>query len=383
MQLSFRLVCSGCGKAYDPGTLAWRCECGSPLDVEKEMPSGNMRFEGWGVWRYRPLLPLLDERCVVTLGEGSTPVIERNLYGARVLLKLEYLNPTGSFKDRGSTVMVSNLKAVGVEEVAIDSSGNAGCSVAAYASAAGLRCRVYVPAGAPRAKKMQISLYGAELVEVAGPRSEVGRRLLSELKPGTAYASHMWNPYFIEGLKTIAYEVVELSGAPEAVVLPVGSGGLLLGVYRGFAEAARLGLAERVPRAVAVQAAGYTPVYDALYGPYGAEPPAEPFADGIAIPNPPRLKQVVEVIARSGGGAVVVENWEIKEAVKDLARAGLLVEPTSAAAAAGLRRALENGLIDKGERVLLPLTGSGLKTLDKIAHALAGASHAEKESRES
>ena len=366
--MGFRLVCSGCGKVYKPDTLAWRCECGSPLDVEKALPSAP-RFEGRGVWRYRPLIPLLDERSVITLGEGSTPVIKRDLYGAEALLKLEYLNPTGSFKDRGAVVMVSNLKAAGAREIAIDSSGNAGCAVAAYASAAGIRCRVYVPAGAPRAKKVQIALYGAELVEVAGPRSEVGRRLLAELKPGVAYASHMWNPYFIEGLKTIAYEVAEEFGAPDAAVLPVGSGGLLLGVYWGFAEAERLGLADRTPRVVAVQAAGYTPVYDALYGPYGAEPPADPLADGIAIPNPPRLKQVVEAVKRSGGGAVVVEDREIAEALRDLARAGLLVEPTSAAAVAGLRKAIEQGLVNRGERVLVPLTGSGLKALDKIARA--------------
>jgi len=372
VRLDFRLVCSGCGKVYEPGTRAWRCECGSPFDVEKALLSAP-RFGGRGVWRYRSLIPLLDERSVITLGEGSTPVVERELYGVRVLLKLEYLNPTGSFKDRGATVMVSNLKAIGVREITIDSSGNAGCAVAAYAGAAGIRCGVYVPAGAPRAKKVQIALYGAELVEVTGPRSEVGRRLLAELRPGVAYASHMWNPYFIEGLKTIAYETAEEFGAPDAVVLPVGSGGLLLGVYRGFVEAVQLGLAERVPRVVAVQAAGYTPVYDKLYGPYGAEPPAEPLADGIAIPNPPRLEQVVEAVKRSYGGAVVVEDWEIAEALRELARAGLLVEPTSAAAVAGLRRAIETGLICKGERVLIPLTGSGLKALDKIAQAIGSA----------
>jgi threonine synthase len=112
MRLSFRLVCSGCGKAHAPDTLAWRCECGSPLDVEKRLPA-EPRFEGRGVWHYRPLLPLLDERYAVTLGEGSTPTVERDLYGVKALLKLEYLNPTGSFKDRGATVMVSNLKAAG------------------------------------------------------------------------------------------------------------------------------------------------------------------------------------------------------------------------------------------------------------------------------
>lgn len=365
MPTSFKLSCPSCRREHEFSTELWRCRCGSPLDLRLEGHCFNP--EGWGVWRYRSMLPLLDERHTISLGEGSTPLVVRELYGLRVLLELEFLNPTGSFKDRGATVMVSNLRAAGARSLVIDSSGNAGIAVAAYSAAAGLRCRVYVPASAPREKKLQLVAYGAELVEVEGPRSAVQERTLAELREGEAYASHMWSPLFIEGLKTIAYEVFEQWGVPDAVAVPVGSGGLLLGVYWGFLALKELGLAERVPRVIAAQAAGYTSVYDALYGPYDAEPPSEPLADGIAISNSPRLRQVVEAVRASRGSAVVVRDSEIVDALRELARGGLLVEPTSATAVAALRQAREEGLVESGERVLVPLTGSGLKALDRLA----------------
>lgn len=368
MGVEFSIVCSSCGRRYKASARLWRCECGSPLDIEKRL-EGEVELKGWGVWRYRSLIPHVGGD-IVTLGEGWTPTVEREVWGVRALLKLEYLHPTGSFKDRGATVMVSNLKALGADRVLIDSSGNAGVAVAAYCAAAGIGCRVYVPSSAPPAKKLQIKLYGAELVEVEGPRSEVARRALEEVERGAVYASHMWNPFFIEGLKTIAFECCEQAGTPDAVVAPVGSGGLLLGISWGFGEAAQIGLAQGVPRAIAVQAEGYTPLYDALHGPYGAAPPPEPFADGIAIPNPPRLKQLVKVVRESKGEVVVVSEEETREALRHALRMGFFVEPTSATAIAALRKAREEGLIDSGERVLIPLTGSGLKALDKIARRM-------------
>ncbi len=318
------------------------------------------------MWRYRELLPLIESGCTVSLGEGFTPVLTRRIEGYEVILKLDFMNPTGSFKDRGASAMLSNLKALGVKSIVIDSSGNAGAAVAAYSAVAGIRCRVYVPSNAPISKKLQISLYGAELVEVEGSRTLVRERALAELGD-SVYASHMWNPYFIEGLKTLAYECFEQTGPPDAVVVPVGSGGLLLGVYRGFCELEELGLLDEVPAIIAVQAAGYTPVYDALHGPYGAEPPAEPFADGIAIPNPPRLRQIVEAVQASGGDAIVVEDSKTLEALSLLARIGVFVEPTSATPVAALKDIKAGGLLDAGSRVYIPLTGSGLKAVDKIA----------------
>jgi len=376
VERSFKIVCSSCGREYGPASLNWRCSCGAPLDViisleGLEFDVSKFRLRSASMWRYREFLPLLDEKCVVSLGEGFTPLIIRRLWGVELLLKLDYVNPTGSFKDRGASLVISNLKALGIGEVAIDSSGNAGAAVAAYSAAAGIKCRVFVPADAPLGKKVQIASYGAELVEVKGPRDEVHRAVMSKLG-GAVYAGHAWNPFFIEGLKTLAYECVEQAGPPDAAILPVGSGGLLLGVYRGFTELKELDAVDRMPRMVAVQAAGITPVYDALHRPYGRAPPKTPLADGIAIPSPPRLRQVVEAIRETGGEAIVVEEQEIIKAFKLLARMGLFVEPTSAAALAALEKARAEGSVDKGERVYIPLTGSGLKAIEKISRFCLG-----------
>ena len=376
MEGNFRIVCSSCGREYEPTSLSWRCSCGAPLDVAMsveglEFDTDKFRRRSASMWRYREFLPLLEENCVVSMGEGFTPLILKRLWGVELILKLDYVNPTGSFKDRGASLMISNLKALGVREVAIDSSGNAGAAVAAYSAAAGIRCRVFVPADAPIGKRVQIASYGAELVEVRGPRAEVHRAVMRELG-GAVYASHMWNPFFIEGLKTLAYECVEQAGPPDAAILPVGSGGLLLGVYRGFIELRKLGVIDEVPRMMAVQAAGITPVYDALHGPYGREPPRAPLADGIAIPHPPRLRQVIDAVKKSNGDAIVVEDQEIVEAFKLLARMGLFVEPTSAATLAALEKARAEGAIDKEERIYIPLTGSGLKAIEKISRICLG-----------
>ncbi|MCS7104905.1 MAG: threonine synthase [Thermofilaceae archaeon] len=362
--MDFNLYCPSCGKRYKPVLNLWKCICDSPLNVEKKLERGG-ELKGWGIWRYKLFIPLLADD-VVTLGEGGTPIVSRKIEGVEVLLKLEYMNPTGSFKDRGASVMISNLKALNAENVVIDSSGNAGVAVAAYCAAAGISCRVYVPFNAPSAKKRQILLHGAELVEIPGPRGSISKKAIEEVSRGAVYASHMWNPFFIEGLKTIAYECCEQTGAPDAVILPVGSGGLLLGVYWGFREAKEIGLIEDVPRLIAVQSVGFTPLYDAIYGPYGVEPPTEPFADGIAIPNPPRLRQLVEVIRESKGDVVVVDDRETFDALLRLAKTGFLVEPTSATALAAFQKAKEKGLLETGERTLLPLTGTGLKALEKI-----------------
>ncbi|MEM1508656.1 MAG: pyridoxal-phosphate dependent enzyme [Thermofilaceae archaeon] len=372
--MQFWLACSSCGVKCAFDSLAWKCICGAPFDIVKDLSSTSLCFTKLterekNIWRYRDLLPLIKSECLVSLGEGFTPVLIRRMEGYEVILKLDFMNPTGSFKDRGASVMLSNLKALEVESIVIDSSGNAGAAVAAYSAAAGIRCKVYVPANAPSSKKLQISLYGAELVEVEGARSLVREKALAELGDAV-YASHMWNPYFIEGLKTLAYECFEQAGLPDAVVVPVGSGGLLLGMYGGFCELKKLGLIDNVPAIIAVQAAGYTPVYDVLHGPHGVEPPAEPFADGIAIPNPPRLKQIIKAVQTSGGDAVVVEDSMILEALSRLAKIGLFVEPTAATPLAALKNIKAEGIVDAGSRVYIPLTGSGLKAVDKIMNKI-------------
>ncbi len=318
-----------------------------------------------GVWRYWRALPPTGPP--VSLGEGGTPVVEREHGGLKVLFKLEYLSPTGSFKDRGSAVAVSHLRSIGVDTVVVDSSGNAGASMAAYASAAGLRCRVYVPRAAPLYKKLQIAAYGAELVEAENREAATLRA--QSCKEGF-YAGHLWNSFFVEGCATLAFEVYEEHGVPDVVVLPVGSGTLLLGMYKGFRLLAESGLAGGVPRFYAVQAENNAPLYREIHGREYPALSGEVVADGIAVPNPPRLRQVASAVKESGGGVVVVRNDEIPGALRSLARMGFFVEPTSAVVLPALEKLRAEGLLDAGERVLIPLTGSGLKAAEKVAKLL-------------
>jgi len=214
------------------------------------------------------MLPIEDEANIVSLGEGFTPLIETDIYGMEILCKLEFLAPTGSFKDRGATVLVSKLKEMGVKRVVEDSSGNAGASLAAYCARAGIEAEIYVPAHASPAKLAQIAVFGAKLVKVDGPRenaASAAQEAASEALSLGYYASHYYNPFSIEGLKTFAYEVCEQLGwrAPDNVIFPVGHGTLLLGAYRGFKDLQAAGIIAHLPRLLAVQARSCAPIYEA------------------------------------------------------------------------------------------------------------------------
>ncbi len=350
---------------------AWRCSCGGPLDVifeisEVKFDLSVIRKREPTMWRYRELLPVIRDDSIISLGEGYTPIVTRNVEGVIIDFKLDYMHPTGSFKDRGASVMISHLKELGVTEIVEDSSGNAGAAIAAYSAVAGIKCKIFVPEDAPAGKKLQIEYYGAELVPVKGTREEVHKEALKAAEKAY-YAGHMWNPFFIEGLKTISFEYVEQRGTcPDAVFIPVGSGGMFLGIYKGFLELQQLGVIERIPRLIAVQAEGFTPVYDELYGPWPGKRPEFILADGIAIPRPPRLRQIVEALRKVQGEVIVVNNVEVLDALKRLCRLGLFVEPTSAASYAAFLKGIKQRIIEKGERIYIPLTGIGLKAIDKL-----------------
>jgi threonine synthase len=317
------------------------------------------------MWRYRDMLPLDDDAEAVSLGEGLTPMLPVQIYGSRVLCKLEFLAPSGSFKDRGTSVLVSVLKAKGVGEVVEDSSGNAAASLAAYCARAGIQARIFVPAHASPAKLAQIAVYGATVVPVEGPR-ENSALAAQQAAASSYYASHNHNPLFLEGTKTFAYEVWEQLGgkAPDNVVLPVGNGSLLMGTHKGFTELRAAGLVERMPRLFGVQAQACAPFYDAYRRGLDDPQPLTPgttVAEGICIAKPSRGKQVLSAIRNSDGAVVAVDDDEIGNAREMLARAGLYVEPTSATIAAALVKL--NGMIDATQVTVAALTGSGLKSV--------------------
>jgi threonine synthase len=298
----------------------------------------------------------------VTLGEGGTPLVAAEWKGLQLYLKCEYLNPTGSFKDRGTTVLMTALKAAEAETVVEDSSGNAGASLAAYAARAGIDARVYVPAHASPVKQAQIAAYGAAIEQVPGPRVEAARAVLAAVEAGATYASHVYHPLIHHGMKTIAFELAEqLASPPSAIVVPVGHGTLLLGLALGFTELRALGVVERMPRLFGAQAAPCAPLTEAWAA--GDTSPApveegETIAEGVRIAVPLRGRQVLAAVRESRGAFVAVTDEETRAARQRMAHRGLYVEPTSAVALAALDH-LRGKL--RGSVVVI-LTGSGFKS---------------------
>jgi threonine synthase len=302
------------------------------------------------------------------MNEGFTPLEETGFNGYRVLLKIDYLFPTGSYKDRGATVLISKMKEWGIEKVVEDSSGNAGSAIAAYCTKAGIECKIYVPHTASPGKLVQIQAYGATLKKVEGSRERTAEKAM-EAASKIPYASHCWNPFFLHGTKTFAFEVWEQMDwkTPDTLVLPIGHGTLFLGAYIGFKELREAGIVKRIPRLVGVQSASCAPLYQAFKEGWRETRPIEKketIAEGIAIAEPVRGRQILEVIRETGGEVLVVTEKEIKEALKVMGRKGHFIEPTSAATISGLKKYLRKKR--RKETVISTLTGMGLKSAGKV-----------------
>jgi threonine synthase len=363
------------GARYPLDQPRWRGDSGGHLNLG-EAPGLKRAEIDTGVnslWRYRHAL-LVEAKGAVTLGEGWTALVPDRWEGVPVAMKLEYLMPSGSFKDRGMTVMVSYLRSRGVTHVLEDSSGNAGASLSAYCAAAGMRCRVLVPETASYPKIAQIAACGAEVVTIKGSRQDVADAALT-MSREIFYASHNWQPFFAEGTKTLAYELWEQLGfrAPDNVVVPVGYGANVLGCDRGFSELLRNGEISRMPRLFGVQAANCAPYHVAFQAgvDHFIPAPVRPtIAEGIASSKPTRMREVLAPVRASGGAIVAVSEEEIVRALGMLARAGYYVEPTSAAAAAGLSQLIARSMVKPRETTVLVLTGSGLKASEQIGKLL-------------
>jgi threonine synthase len=374
------LRCSECRSSFSADEPIWVCpSCGGILEVQQDLSkltvekgSDSLEGPGRGVWRYADLIPV-NADTAVSMGEGDTPVVPLTRLGqelglAELYAKLEYFSPTGSFKDRGATVLVSKARQLGVRCLVEDSSGNAGASFAAYCARAGIAASIYVPASAPEAKRAQIAFYGGEAVVVEGTRDDVAAAAAERCREdGAYYGTHNLNPWFLEGTKTFAFEVAESFqlDPPEHVVMPTGNGSLVLGSWKGFGELRTLGVIDRAPRLHVVQAEACMPIVHAFQ--HGLErtesiPTRPTVAGGISIARPSRGCMILRVLRGSGGSGVSVTDDEILRWQRKLASLeGIFCEPTSAAAIAALPKLLQLGTIKPRERVLVAITGMGLK----------------------
>ena len=314
--------CINCGTEVPE--FRYACpRCGSALLAVNEGLS--WRPEGAGMWRYRSMVPV--ERRV-TMYEGGTPLVRRRDVEEEVFLKVEGNNPTGSFKDRGTSVVMSDAVERGFGTVAVASTGNMGASVAAYS---------------------------AELVRMDGGFKEAVRRMREEGERGVYLATTGLNPLFIEGLKTIAFELFEQMGVPDTVIVPTGTGGLLTAIHKGFEELRGLGIIDRAPRMVAAQAAAAAPIVEAWRdrAPLREPKDAESIASAILVKEPYNGLSAISAMDSSGG---LVTDDELIDAVRELGKEGIFAEPSAAASLAAYRK-----LPSHRGRTVLMVTGSGLK----------------------
>jgi threonine synthase len=329
---------------------------------------GDIVAERRSLWRYAAALPF-PIREPVTMGEGCTPLVERRWDGARALFKLEWFSPTGSFKDRGASVMISALRQQDVTRLLEDSSGNGGAAIAAYAAAGGIGAKILVPAATSPAKTVQMRAYGAEVELVPGTRQATSDEAIRQAET-IFYASHNWQAFFLQGTKTLAYELWEdlAFQAPDNVVIPTGAGSNVLGLDIGFGELLRRGEIARLPRLFAAQPANCAPIVAGFTAGAADYLPIEPkptIAEGTAIAQPVRGREVLAAVRRSDGAAVAVSEREIIAASRGLAGGGLYAEPTSAVAAAALSALLRQGAIGPEETTVVLLTGGGLKATQR------------------
>ena len=315
------------------------------------------------MWRYREAIPIRDDDHIVSFDEGFTPLLEVDFKRRSVLVKQDHLSPTGSFKDRGASVLVSKAKELGISEVVEDSSGNAGSAMAAYCARAGIGCTIFVPEAARPVKLAQIAAYGGRIEKIAGDRHAVDAAALEAART-VYYASHCWNPFFLQGTKTFAYEVCEQLGwqAPDTVILPAGNGTLLLGSYLGFKDLMQVGITSRIPRLVAIQAARCAPLYRMFTDDLAEIPeigPVDTVADGMAVIRPVRAGQILDAVKSTGGVFLAVEEDEILASQSRMHHKGFYIEPTSAVVTAGVEKYIERA--GGSETLVSVLTGHGLK----------------------
>jgi threonine synthase len=363
------------GIRYTLDEPRWCSDERNPLSVSELQGIGEEQIDKKerSIWRYRNAFPK-NISTKVSLGEGCTPLINLKFGGYDALFKLEWFAPTGSFKDRGASLMMSLLKHQNINEVVEDSSGNGGAAIAAYGAAAGIKVNIVAPETTSVAKIAQIKSYGARIHLIPGTREDTENAAL-KMAESCFYASHNWHPFFLQGTKTLGYELWEDLNfeAPHNVIIPTGAGSNVLGCDIAFQELKDLKLISKLPRLFAAQPRNCSPIdaaFRAGVNDHVENTFSSTIAEGTAIKRPIRLNSVLTALRQSSGGTIALEENEIAQATLDLAAKGLYAEPTCATAAAAFCKLVSNGTIKPEEKTVIILTGSGLKVTDFFQKSL-------------
>lgn len=383
------VTCMDCGTVHDGGTALTTCPtCGGLLDADIDLtqrltaddfrPQPGTPGAHSGVWRFVPLLPPIPAESVVTRWEGNNPLYRdqrladyAGLTGGSFSVKHEGHNPTASFKDRGMTVAVSHARAVGAKIVACASTGNTSASLASYAATAGMPALVLIPEGKISASKLgQTIAYGAKVVQVEGD-FDVALKLLRELADTyDVYLANSVNPFRPEGQKTIVFEILDDLGwqVPDIIALPGGNLGNTAAFGKALHEAWSVGLIDRVPQVVTVQAEGAAPFaayFESGFDRYEAVE-AETVATAIKIGNPASLARARRTIEQTGGIVTAVSDEDLLDAKALIDRIGIGCEPASAASLAGIRKLVADGRVSPDASVVGVVTAHVLKDTDTI-----------------
>ena len=370
-----KLVCTNCGESYDKETKNFRCDkCGEPIELEEvkegKISDGNLLGQTL-LERYKDFYPSLSTENNFSLNEGFTSLVSvddmAKEYGiSGLFFKNETQNPTWSFKDRGTVTGVLRAMNLGYKKIGTVSTGNMATSVAAYGARAGLDTYILVKKGIAEEKLKPIAIYGAKLIEVEGDYSKLYDESLAIGHENDIYFINSDVPYRVEGYKTMAFEICEQLGfeAPDYVIVPTSAGGDIRGIEKGFREFYKLGLIDKLPKMVAVQASGCSPIYNAFReGKLEISRVADPetIAHAIENPYPPSGNQVLRMLKKNGGLALGVDDVDILKSQKKLASLGLFVQPASATSLAAVEKLYKEKLLKESDNIVCVLTGSGLK----------------------
>ncbi|MFB6110123.1 MAG: threonine synthase [Halodesulfurarchaeum sp.] len=380
--------CIECGEEYEPEGIMYTCPNHDDpmegiLDVVYDYDAIDADFAdelGGGIpdlWKYRPFLPVAEDAEPVTLGEGGTDLIEAPRLGEKLGVELhvkdDSRNPTASFKDRATAVTVTKADHHDHDVVTCASTGNAAASLAGYAARGGLDARIFVPETAPEGKLAQPLVYGADVIQVEGTYPEAGELSLEATeKYGWYNRNAAFNPFQVEGKRTAGLEIAEqtMGEVPDWVVVSVGDGCTIAGVWKGLKEFEKLGYIEETPKMLGVQAEGAPVIHEAFHGEESLDQKAETLADSIAVAAPANLRKAVNAMEESDGDSVAVSDQEILDAELELGSTeGLFTEPAAAAIIAGTEKAIERDIIEAGESVVVVSSGYGLKDLENAKAA--------------